>query len=100
MKKPSNGGRAARVEKRAVKVMGKAQKTWTKAEAVRNTGKSSKNLTTGEFSNAEMKADRLYSKASRQATRATKLKEKSEFIKAKNAKPVPGMVGKTVKKGK
>ena len=98
--KASNGGRAGRLENRAVKKMGKAQKTFMKAEAVRNTGKSSKNLTLGDYSNAEIKADRLYAKSERQATRARKLKEKSEFVKAKNAKPTPGMVGKTVKKAK
>ena len=100
MKKPSNGGRAARVEKRAVKIMGKAQKTFVKAEAVRNTAKSSKNMTAGEYSNAEMKADQLYRKAGRQDARAKNKMEKSKFIAAKNAKPIPGMVGRTVKKGK
>jgi hypothetical protein len=100
MKAPSNGGRAGRVAKRATKIMGKAQKTFMKAEAVRNTAKSSKNLTAGEFSNAEMKADQLYRKSARQETRAKNKMEKSKFIAAKNAKPVPGMVGKTVKKGK
>ena len=99
MKKTSNG-RAGRIAARSEKVMSKAQKTFTKAEAVRNTGKSSKNLTVGDYSNAEMKADRLYGKSERQATRARNLKERSEFVAAKNAKPTPGMVGKTVKKGK
>ena len=94
------GGRPGRVAKRATKIMGKAQKTWTKAEAVRNTAKSSKNLTTGEFSNAEMKAERLYSKAERQQGRAMNKMEKAKFLAAKKAKPTPGMVGKTVKRGK
>jgi hypothetical protein len=93
-------GRAGRVEKRAVKTMGKAQKTFMKAEAVRATAKSSKNMTTGEFSNAEMKADRLYGKSERQETRAKNKMEKSKFLAAKNAKPVPGMVGRTIKKAK
>lgn len=98
--KASNGGRAGRLEKRSTKVMGKAQKTWAKAEAVRNTGKSSKNLTVGDYSNADIKADRLYAKSERQAARARRIKERSEFVKAKNAKPTPGMIGKTVKKSK
>lgn len=93
-------GRAGRVEKRAVKTMGKAQKTFMKAEAVRGTAKSSKNMTAGEYSNAEMKADQLYRKSERQETRAKNKMEKSKFIAAKNAKPVPGMVGRTVKKAK
>lgn len=99
MKTPPKG-RAGRVEKRAVKTMGKAQKTWSKAEATRATAKSSKNLTAGEFSNAEMKADQLYGKATRQQGRAMNKMEKAKFLAAKKAKPVPGMVGRTVKKGK
>jgi hypothetical protein len=98
--KASNGGRAGRVEKRAVKTMGKAQKTWAKAEATRATAKSSKNLTAGEYSNAEMKADQLYGKATRQQGRAMSKMEKAKFLAAKKAKPTPGMIGKTVKKGK
>jgi hypothetical protein len=98
--KASNGGRAGRVEKRAVKTMGKAQKTFAKAEATRATAKSSKNLTAGEFSNAEMRADQLYRKSARQETRAKNKMEKSKYLAAKNAKPTPGMVGRTVKKGK
>jgi hypothetical protein len=98
--KASNGGRAGRVEKRAVKTMGKAQKTFVKAEATRATAKSSKNLTAGEYSNAEMKADQLYRKSARQETRAKNQMEKSKFLAAKKAKPTPGMIGKTVKKGK
>jgi hypothetical protein len=47
-----------------------------------------------------MKADRLYGKSQRQETRAKNKMEKSKFIAAKNAKPIPGMVGRTVKKGK
>jgi hypothetical protein len=99
MKTPPKG-RAGRVEKRAVKTMGKAQKTFMKAEATRATAKSSKNLTAGEYSNAEMKADQLYRKSARQETRAKNKMEKAKFIAAKNAKPIPGMVGRTVKKGK
>lgn len=98
--KASNGGRADRVAKRAVKTMGKAQKTFMKAEAVRGTAKSSKNLTAGEYSNAEMKADQLYRKSARQETRAKTKMEKSKFLSAKSAKPTPGMVGKTIKKSK
>lgn len=94
------GGRPGRVAKRATKTMGKAQKTWAKAEAVRATAKSSKNMTTGEFSNAEMKAERLYAKAERQQGRAMSKMEKAKFLAAKKAKPTPGMVGRTVKKGK
>ena len=99
MKTPPKG-RAGRVEKRAVKTMGKAQKTFMKAEATRATAKSSRNLTADEFSNAEMKAEQLYGKSQRQETRAKNKMEKSKFIAAKNAKPIPGMVGRTVKKGK
>lgn len=98
--KSLNGGRAGRVEKRAVKTMGKAQKTFAKAEATRATAKSSKNMTAGEYSNAEMKADQLYRKSARQETRAKNKMEKAKYIAAKSAKPVPGMVGKTVKRGK
>jgi len=94
------GGRAGRVAKRATKTMGKAQKTWAKAEATRATAKSSKNLTAGEYSNAEMKADQLYGKATRQQGRAMSKMEKAKFLAAKKAKPTPGMVGRTVKKGK
>ena len=93
-------GRAGRVAARAEKTMGKAQKTFMKAEATRATAKSSKNLTVGDYSNAELKADRLYGKSQRQETRAKTKMEKAKYIAAKNAKPVPGMVGKTVKKGK
>lgn len=99
MKTPSNG-RAGRVEKRAVKTMGKAQKTFAKAEATRATAKSSKNMTTGEYSNAEMRADQLYRKSARQETRAKNKMEKSKYLAAKSAKPTPGMVGKTMKKAK
>lgn len=94
------GGRPGRVAKRATKIMGKAQKTWAKAEAVRNTAKSSKNLTLGDYSNSDIKAERLYAKAERQQGRAMTKMEKAKFLAAKKAKPTPGMVGKTVKKGK
>ena len=99
MKTPSNG-RAGRVEKRAVKTMGKAQKTFAKAEAGRATAKSRKNMTAGEYSNAEMKADQLYRKSARQETRAKNKMEKSKYLAAKSAKTPPGMVGKTMKKAK
>ena len=94
------GGRPGRVAKRATKTMGKAQKTWAKAEATRATAKSSKNITVGDYSNAEIKAERLYGKAERQQGRAMTKMEKAKFLAAKKAKPVPGMVGRTVKKGK
>jgi len=100
MKTPPKG-RAGRVEKRAVKTMGKAQKTFSKAEATRlSGGPKVKNFAQDEWSNSEMKADQLYRKSARQETRAKGQMEKSKFLAAKKAKSTPGMVGKTVKKGK
>jgi hypothetical protein len=89
MKTPPKG-RAGRVEKRAVKTMGKAQKNWTKAEAIRKFDKTKegKNFAQDEFgTNASMKANQLYKRAGRQDTKAKRQMEKSQFLKASKATP-------------
>jgi hypothetical protein len=90
MKTPSNG-RAGRVEKRAVKTMGRAQKSWTKAEAVRkNTPSSNKssNFAQDEFGRTgEQKADQLYRRAARQEAKAKRQMDKANYLKAKKATP-------------
>ena len=90
MKTPSNG-RAGRVEKRAIKTMGRAQQSWTKAEAVRkNTPSSDKrsNFAGDEFGRTgEQKAEQLYRRAARQEAKAKDQMQKAEYLKAKNATP-------------
>lgn len=85
--KSSNGGRAGRVEKRAVKTMGRAQKNWTKAEAIRKTtpnSEKSSNFAQDEFGRtAAAKADQLYSRANRQEAKAKRQMEKADYLKAK-----------------
>lgn len=86
--KASNGGRAGRVEKRATKTMGKAQKNWTKAEAIRKFDKTTeaKNFAQDEFgTNASTKANQLYKRAGRQENKAKRQMEKAEFLKASKA---------------
>lgn len=90
MKTPSNGGRAGRVEKRAVKTMGRAQKNWAKAEAIRkfDRTKETKNFAGDEFgTNAAAKANQLYKRSARQGAKAKRQMEKAEYLKAKKATP-------------
>jgi hypothetical protein len=79
-------GRAGRVEKRAVKTMDRAKKSWTKAEAIRKTTPSSNkasNFAQDEFGRtAEQKAERLYSRAARQETKAKGQMAKAQYLKA------------------
>ena len=83
--KASNGGRAGRVEKRAVKTMDRAKKSWNKAEAIRKTTPSSNkasNFAQDEFGRtAEQKAERLYSRAARQETKAKGQMAKASYLK-------------------
>ena len=84
--------RAARVASRAVKTMGKARKTWSKAEAIRTAeNKPSKNMTMGEFDNSVEKANQLYRKAGRQEDRAKAQMKKSRSLKAKGVKAFSGV---------
>ena len=84
MKTPSNG-RAGRVEKRAVKTMDRAKNSWNKAEAIRKTTPSSSkasNFAQDEFGRtADQKAERLYSRAARQETKAKGQMAKSSYLK-------------------
>jgi hypothetical protein len=82
MKTPSNGGRAGRVEKRAVKTMGRAQKNWTKAEAIR---KFDKGGSSAIDSPAAAKANKLYDRSARQGEKAKRQMEKADYLKAKKA---------------
>jgi hypothetical protein len=92
--------RAARVANRAVKTMGKAKNTWSKAEAIRTAeNKPSKNMTVGEFDNSVAKANQLYRKAGRQEDRAKAQMKKSKTLKAKGVTPFSG-VSRNTKKGK
>ena len=84
MKTPSNGGRAGRVEKRAVKTMGRAQKNWTKAEAIRKFDKGGKSAID---SPAAAKANKLYDRSARQGEKAKRQMEKADYLKAKKAVP-------------
>ena len=84
MKTPSNGGRAGRVEKRAVKTMGRAQKNWTKAEAIR---KFDKGGSSAVDSPAAAKANKLYDRSARQGEKAKRQMEKADYLKAKKAVP-------------
>jgi hypothetical protein len=90
METPSKG-RAGRVEKRAVKTMGRAQKNWTKAEAIRKTTPSSEkasNFAQDEFGRtASAKSDQLYRRAARQEAKAKRQMSKAEYLKAKKATP-------------
>lgn len=88
--KSSNGGRADRVTRRAVKTMGRAQKSWTKAEAIRKFDKSktSQNFAGDEFgTNASSKANQLYKRAGRQEAKAKRQMEKANYLKASKAVP-------------
>lgn len=94
MKTPPKG-RAGRVEKRAVKTMGRAQKNWTKAEAIRKFDKTTeaKNFAQDEFgTNASLKANQLYKRSARQEAKAKRQMEKADYLKARKA--VPGTVVK------
>lgn len=98
--KSSNGGRAGRVEKRAVKTMGRAQKNWAKAEAIRKFDKTkeSKNFAGDEFgTNAAAKANQLYKRAGRQEAKAKRQMEKADYLKAKKA-PVKSSVSQEMSK--
>ena len=84
MKTPPKG-RAGRVEKRAVKTMDRAKKSWTKAEAVRkNTPSSDKrsNFAGDEFGRTgEQKAEQLYRRAARQEAKAKGQMAKAKYLK-------------------
>lgn len=99
MKTPPKG-RASRVEKRAVKTMGRAQKSWTKAEAVRkNTPSSDKrsNFAGDEFGRTgEQKAEQLYRRAARQEAKAKSQMEKAKYLREKSG--VASKAGKAVGK--
>jgi hypothetical protein len=99
MKTPPKG-RAGRVEKRAVKTMGRAQKSWTKAEAVRkNTPGSNKasNFAQDEFGRTgEQKADQLYRRAARQEAKAKRQMDKANYLKEKSG--LASKAGKAVGK--
>jgi hypothetical protein len=85
MKTPPKG-RAGRVEKRAVKTMDRAKKSWTKAEAIRKTTPSSdkaSNFAQDEFGRtAAAKSDQLYRRAARQEAKAKRQMSKAEYLKA------------------
>jgi hypothetical protein len=90
MKTPSNG-RAGRVEKRAVKTMDRAKKSWTKAEAIRKTTPSSdkaSNFAQDEFGRtAAAKSEQLYRRAARQEAKAKGQMAKAKYLKeAKGSK--------------
>lgn len=89
MDKPKKG-RAERVEKRAVKTMDRAKKSWTKAEAIRkNTPSSGKasNFAQDEFGRTgEQKAERLYSRAARQEAKAKRQMQKAQYLKQSKMK--------------
>jgi hypothetical protein len=93
--------RAARVATRAVKTMGKAKNTWSKAEAIRTAdNKPSKNMTVGEFNNPVEKANQLYRKAQRQEDRAKAQMKKSKTLNSKGATPFSGITNRNPKRGK
>ena len=77
MKKYEDGGstRKARLEGRATKKMGKAQRTYKEAEATLSEAKSSRNPM--DYADA----DQLYSRSARQGERAKKLKAKAAMMK-------------------
>ena len=77
MKKYEDGGstRKARLEGRATKKMGKAQRTYKEAEATLSEAKSSGNPM--DYADA----DQLYSRSARQGERAKKLKAKAAMMK-------------------
>ena len=77
MKKYEDGGstRKARLEGRAAKKMGKAQRTYKEAEATLSDAKSSGNPM--DYADA----DQLYSRSARQGERAKKLKAKAAMMK-------------------
>lgn len=68
--------RVNRLESKAQKQMGKAQKTWTKAEAIR------KNFTGTQ--NEEAKYDRLMERATRQGDRAKNKVNRASYLRDKS----------------
>lgn len=68
--------RVNRLEKRATKLMDKAQSKWAKGEAIRkNYGNS--NLAEGKYDQLMNRASRLESRAKNKATKASYLRDKT-----------------------